>query len=120
MTTPTQKKEIIRAYRSLLRAGLRAVHFSAPSHYVIRDQLRRAFRDPKATYDTHFDKYRIVRTVHFLRAAAWEAGLESKLLKNLCRVEWERRHGPDGRWSWRKVLARVKQKEEMERAGKAR
>lgn len=120
MSNPLQKTEILHAYRALLRAGLRAVKFSAPSHYVIRDQLRKAFRDPRATYETHFDKYRILRTVHFLHAAAYESGVESRVLKNLCRVEWERRHSPDGRWSWKRVLAARREGEEKARKGGGR
>jgi len=95
-------QEILHAYRHLLRAGLRAVQFSKPSRYVLRDQLRAAFRDDDAGKAPRnptaaaaaagggFDLERIRRTVWFLKAAGQEAGLEHKILKNLLRVAWAR------------------------------
>ncbi|KAK5660912.1 hypothetical protein OQA88_12285 [Cercophora sp. LCS_1] len=118
MSTPSPRQEIIRAYRALLRAGLRAVHFASPGHHVVRAQLRKAFRDPQATYQTHFNKFRILRTVHFLNAATYEAGLEHKLLKNLVRVEWERSHSGEGRGTWKKALARMREAEQKKGVGK--
>src|SRR4051812_22608775 len=89
-TTPTPpfKQSILLAYRILLRAGLRAVHFKQPGRSVIISQLRRAFRDPRELRS--FDLERVKRTAWFLKAAGEEKGLESKILKNLVRVRWER------------------------------
>ncbi|KAK4228506.1 hypothetical protein QBC38DRAFT_475037 [Podospora fimiseda] len=80
--------ELITAYRKLLRAGLRAVQFSKPSRYIIRDQLREGFRDTSGK--STFEPERIRRTIWFLNAAAEERGMEHKILKNLCRVKFER------------------------------
>jgi hypothetical protein len=78
--------ELIHAYRRLLRAGLRAVQFSQPSSSTVRDQLREGFRDPNGIFDAE----RVRRTIWFLNAAAQERGLEHRILKNLCRVHWDR------------------------------
>jgi len=84
----TSPSEIIHAYRHLFRGLLRAVQFSKPARYTARDQLRDAFRheDPVS-----FDPRKISRTVEFLRLATQEAGLEHQILKNILRVNWERR-----------------------------
>lgn len=78
--------ELIHAYRRLLRAGLRAVQFSQPSRSTLTERLREGFRDPHGT----FDPERVRRTVWFLNAAAQTRGLEHRILKNLCRVHWEK------------------------------
>ncbi|KAK4190008.1 hypothetical protein QBC35DRAFT_491758 [Podospora australis] len=88
----TQKKmsasstDLVYAYRKLLRAGLRAVQFAKPSRYIITEQLRKGFRDRHGVFDAE----RIRRTVWFLNSAAQSRGIEHKILKNLCRVHWER------------------------------
>ncbi|KAJ4038536.1 hypothetical protein NW761_009129 [Fusarium oxysporum] len=79
MATPT---EVRHAYRHLYRNLLKAVQYAIPARFVARDQLRRAFREPGATYDGRGIK----RTIWFLQAAAKEKGLEHKILKNLLRV----------------------------------
>ncbi|KAK4458837.1 hypothetical protein QBC42DRAFT_275908 [Cladorrhinum samala] len=87
--------ELITAYRKLLRAGLRAVQFSKPSRFIVRDQLRAGFRDT----NNKFEPERVRRTIWFLNAAAQERGLEHKILKNLCRVQFERsRELGKGNW----------------------
>ncbi|GKU15770.1 complex 1 protein [Fusarium langsethiae] len=75
--------QISHAYRSLYRNLLRAVQYSSPARFVARDQLRRAFREPAATYDERGIK----RTNWFLEAAAKEKGMEHRILKNLLRVQ---------------------------------
>ncbi|RGP61992.1 complex 1 [Fusarium longipes] len=75
--------QISHAYRTLYRNLLKAVQYSSPSRFVARDQLRRAFREPGATYDERGIK----RTNWFLEAAAREKGMEHKILKNLLRVQ---------------------------------
>ena len=93
--------EVIHAYRHLLRAGLRAVQFSKPARFAVRDQLRDGFRE--AASAAELDGQRVRRTVHFFNAAAREKGLEHRILKNLVRVAWERRQS---RVSWKKHLIR--------------
>ncbi|KAL2135244.1 hypothetical protein VTI74DRAFT_9336 [Chaetomium olivicolor] len=78
--------DLLHAYRKLLRAGLRAVQFSQPSRSTFTERLREGFRDPGGK----FEPERVRRTVWFLNAAAQARGIEHKILKNLCRVHWER------------------------------
>ncbi|EHK15473.1 uncharacterized protein TRIVIDRAFT_196321 [Trichoderma virens Gv29-8] len=84
MTTAASKLDITHAYRHLYRGLLRAVQYSAPARYVVRDQLRAAFRER----DAALDREGVKRTVWFLEAAAKERGLEHKILKNLIRVRY--------------------------------
>jgi len=79
--------EIIHTYRHLYRALLHAVQFSKPASFVVRDQLRTAFRreDPKT-----FNQQRISNTLDFLEGAAREKGLEHRILKNLIHVAYAR------------------------------
>ncbi|KAL2170494.1 hypothetical protein VTG60DRAFT_4780 [Thermothelomyces hinnuleus] len=88
--------ELLHAYRRLLRAGLRAVQFSQPSRSTLTAKLREGFRDPRGTFDAE----RVRRTVWFLNAAAQQRGLEHRILKNLCRVHWERAREAS-RTAWR-------------------
>lgn len=89
MSTPATTTDLLHAYRKLLRAGLRAVQFSQPSRSVLTDRMREGFRDQHGS----FEPERVRRTVWFLNAAAGARGLEHKILKNLCRVHWERMRG---------------------------
>ncbi len=77
---PPSPQELIHAYRHLYRALLHAVQFSKPARFVVRDQLRTAFRrdDPKG-----FNQQRISNTLVFLDGAARERGLEHRILRNL-------------------------------------
>jgi hypothetical protein len=77
---------LIHAYRHLYRAALRAVQFSKPARYSVRDQMRAGFRDR----DGILDPEAVERTLEFLEAARAERGLEHRILKNLVRVTWER------------------------------
>lgn len=79
--------EIIHAYRKLLRAGLQAVQYSLPARFTVQKQLEKAFRKSKRE---DFDAEATRRTIWFLKAAAEEAGLEHKILKNLLRIAYER------------------------------
>ncbi|KAF2129650.1 DUF1763-domain-containing protein [Dothidotthia symphoricarpi CBS 119687] len=96
----------IRAYRHLYRHGLRAVQFSKPARYTLRDRLRLAFRKGSAV---DFDALKIQTTLEFLRYAARENGLEHKILKNLLFVWWAQEKG--GR---SKPKARTLTREELE------
>jgi hypothetical protein len=87
MSKPTTT-QLIHAYRNLFRAGLKAVQYSTPARYSIRDKLRRAFRPPEEyrSEKTVFDQEAIDNTVQFLEAAAANKGTEHKIVKNLCDV----------------------------------
>lgn len=108
--TPTT---LLHAYRHLLRAALRAVQFSKPARYVVRDQIREGFEQPPRTTTTTatYDPERVRRTVWFLKAAAQEAGLESRILKSLVRVAWERKEGGGPKMTWKGTLAVAKGRE---------
>ncbi|KAM7216673.1 hypothetical protein V8F06_007903 [Rhypophila decipiens] len=100
MSAPTSKLDILHSYRHLMRAGLRAVCFSKPSRFIIRDVLRDGFRDRKAI----FRPAAVQRTILFLQAAQ-KKGFEHRLLKTLTRISWERRMGRKGTGnSWEGVL----------------
>lgn len=87
-TSMPSRHEIVTAYRHLYKGLLRAVQYSRPARFDARNQLRDAFRreDPST-----FNKERIDKTVEFLGLAAQEAGLEHRILKNLLRMNYERR-----------------------------
>ncbi|KAF3924216.1 hypothetical protein ABW21_db0202508 [Orbilia brochopaga] len=102
---PPSRLDIIRAYRHLLRAGLRAVQYSTPARYAIRDKLRQAFisetpqnanvyTSPASHIPTVFPKTfsqtRIDNTVRFLNTAATRRGMEHEIVRNLCHVEYRR------------------------------
>lgn len=83
--------QITHAYRHLYRTLLKGVQYSTPARFVARGQLRRAFREPGATYDERGIK----RTLWFLEAAAKERGMEHRILKNLLRVHQMRHRKKD-------------------------
>lgn len=76
----TSPKDILTAYRHLYRHGLRAVHYSAPARYTLRDRLRRSFRRGDRT---QFDQEKVDRTLLFLTGAALNNGLEHKIVRGL-------------------------------------
>ncbi|XTI83344.1 hypothetical protein V2W45_1226821 [Cenococcum geophilum] len=77
---PAMASEIVLAYRHLYRHGLRAVQFSKPARYTLRDRLRTAFRKGNPR---NFDQRKIDNTIEFLRGATRETGLEHRIVKNL-------------------------------------
>lgn len=77
---------VIHAYRHLYRHGLRAVQFSKPARYVLRDRLRAAFREENAK----LDQPSVERTIQFFKSAQASRGLEHKVLKNLLFVAYHR------------------------------
>ncbi|KAK6339066.1 hypothetical protein TWF696_009856 [Orbilia brochopaga] len=102
---PPSRLDIIRAYRHLLRAGLRAIQYSSPARYAIRSKLRFAFSpespqninvysSPASHMPTVFPKTfsqtRIDNTIRFLNTAATRRGMEHEIVKNLCFVEYGR------------------------------
>lgn len=104
------RQEVLHAYRHLYKGLLRGVQYSTPARHIVRDQIRRAFRQPvlsssstaanknNTTPDGErtgagqlaWDAEAIKRTIWFLSAAAREKGLEHKILKNMVRVHGER------------------------------
>lgn len=112
MATEVTGPSIVLAYRHLYRAGLRAVSYTTPNRYVIRDRLRRAFRESPIT---DYEPERIANTIAFFNNAARDRGMEHRLVKSLCRVwlrekqqwihkaaEWNRfrrKSRPQVRWS---------------------
>lgn len=82
--------EILHAYRHLLRNSLRAIQFSKPARYTLRDRLRLAFHKGNAA---DFDARKVENTLEFLRYAAAENGLEHKIVKNLLFVWWDQARG---------------------------
>ncbi|KAL6710226.1 hypothetical protein ACN47E_009172 [Coniothyrium glycines] len=81
---------IIHAYRHVLRHSLRAIQFSKPARFTLRDRLRLAFRKGSAT---EFDQTKIQNTVEFLQYATKANGLEHKIVKNLLFVWWVQANG---------------------------
>jgi hypothetical protein len=75
--------EIVSAYRNLLRTSYRAVRYASPARKVLRERMRRAFRESSAS---DFDAKRIANTTRFLENAGRDTGLEHKVLKNLVSV----------------------------------
>ncbi|KAF2121574.1 hypothetical protein BDV96DRAFT_217103 [Lophiotrema nucula] len=92
------KQEIVQAYRQLYRHSLRAIQFSKPARYTLRDRLRLAFRtgDP-----AQFSPHKIANTLDFLSYATMENGLEHRILKNLLYVWWYQGRGGGGKRSSR-------------------
>ncbi|KAF2451579.1 DUF1763-domain-containing protein [Karstenula rhodostoma CBS 690.94] len=84
------QQEIVHAYRHLLRQGLRAIQFSKPARFTLRDRVRLAFRKGSAS---DFDAQRIKNTLEFLQYATKENGLEHKIVKNLLFVWWSQQDG---------------------------
>lgn len=89
-STTMAKQAVLHAYRHVLRHSLRAIQFSKPARYTLRDRLRWAFRKGTAS---DFDQQKITNTVEFLQYAAKQNGLEHKILKNLLLVWWHQDKG---------------------------
>lgn len=84
------RESIIHAYRHLYRHSLRAIQFSKPARYTLRDRLRLAFRRGSAT---DFEPQKVENTIEFLQYATRENGLEHKIIKNLLLVWWIQEKG---------------------------
>ncbi|KIW38176.1 uncharacterized protein PV06_10125 [Exophiala oligosperma] len=84
------RTDILHAYRHLYRSGLRAVHYSYPARWEIRDILRDCFRSqPEAAFNAR----RISNTLGFLEKARVYNGTEHKILKNLLHVKFWKNKG---------------------------
>ena len=92
---PASKQDIIKAYRNLYRAGLRAVQYSSPARYTLRDRLRRAFRASPAS---DFDQQRILNTLEFLDGAAKTTGIEHHIVRSLLMVWFNESYQWRGRY----------------------
>ncbi len=79
------RHEIVRSYRSLYRHALRAVQYSSPARYTLKNHLRLAYRGSSVEA---FSPARIDNTLLFLKHAAEERGFEHRMLKNLLHVWW--------------------------------
>lgn len=101
-------EELVQAFRRLYRSALRAVQYSKPARYVVRDQLRAAFRDSKAGADA-FDPEAVRRTIWFFNAAAQSRGLEHRIVRNLVTTAyWRRRRAATMQTTWKVVVERKK------------
>jgi hypothetical protein len=76
---------ILIGYRRLYRYGLRAVHYSKPARFVLRDVLRRAFRTESALV---YDEVKVQNTLQFFDLAAREQAIEHRILKNILHVRY--------------------------------
>lgn len=106
--------EVIHAYRHLYRAMLRAVMYTGPGRFIMRDNLRAGFRGtagsssnsntlgttgsasssagtrPSPSGPATFDAEAVKRTTWFFEAAAKETGLEHRIVKNLVKMHMQR------------------------------
>jgi hypothetical protein len=88
--TTMPNEAVVHAYRHILRQSLRAIQFSKPARFTLRDRLRSAFRKGSAS---DFDRKRITNTLEFLQYATKQNGLEHKIVKNLLHVWWNQDKG---------------------------
>lgn len=115
MATSSTGLDIIHAYRRVLRSAYKAVQYSSPARYVVRDQVRAAFREtPRSTSSSStstststsnapaFDPQVAKRTAWFLEAAARDRGVEHRVVKNLVKVRLARSKGS---LKWKGVLS---------------
>jgi hypothetical protein len=86
MSMSMSSRPVLHAYRHVLRHGLRAIKFSKPARYTLRDRLRLAFRKSPAS---DFDPVKIETTLEFLRYAEEFNGLEHDIVKGVLRVWWD-------------------------------
>jgi hypothetical protein len=83
-------RDILHTYRALLRASLRAIHFSRPARHTLVSRLRLAFtKNPASAYNPQ----KVANTLEFLEYARTQTGLEHKILKNLLLVWWNQDRG---------------------------
>lgn len=89
-TPPMSNEAVVHAYRHLYRQSLRAIQFSKPARFTLRDRLRLAFRKGSLN---DFEPQKIKSTLKFLEYATKENGLEHKIVKNLLHVWWDQAKG---------------------------
>lgn len=74
------------AYRRLWRAGHIAVQNRSPGKYTIRNKLRHAFRTESSLPSADVTN----NTEQFLLTAGRRRGVETRVVKALCMVDWKR------------------------------
>ena len=82
---------ILQSYRHLYRHALQAVQYAVPPRYVVRDELRHAYRSGLAA---DFNREKVDKTVAFLQSATENTGMAHKILKNLIHVWWFKHSAP--------------------------
>jgi hypothetical protein len=98
MSMSMSSKPVVYAYRHVLRHSLRAIKFSKPARYTLRDRLRLAFRKSPAS---DFDPVKIETTLEFLRYAEEFNGLEHDIVKGVLRVWWDQDLGGRSKYKTR-------------------
>ncbi|KAL2213768.1 DUF1763-domain-containing protein [Sarocladium strictum] len=102
--------DIVHAYRRILRATYQAVQYSSPARFIVRDQVRAAFREsPESASSSStatanapaFDPQVAKRTAWFLEAAARERGVEHRVVKNLVKIRYHKNKATE---KWKMVL----------------
>jgi len=83
------KAYIRSVYRRLYRAGQAAVRHRAPKKYLMRQQIRLAFRNG-TTMPTSLE---IDNTVAFLRTAGHRRGIENNIVSTMMNMAWNRNYG---------------------------
>ena len=78
-------QQVLQSYRILYRYALRAVQYSTPARYIVRNHLRKAFRDCDRK---EYNQQKIDNTVEFLHNAAKMKDIEHKVLKNILHIWW--------------------------------
>jgi hypothetical protein len=80
-------KSYIRSiYRRLWRASHIAIHNRPAPRHAIRAKLRHAFR----TETSVPSELEVTNTEAFLRTAGRRRGVENRVVKALCHVDWDR------------------------------
>jgi hypothetical protein len=84
---------VVSAYRSLYKAGLKAIRKSVSASFALRSLLRRSFREEAAAT---YSEERVRNTLAFLENASRYRGVEHKVVKNILHVRYwrERESGP--------------------------
>ncbi|KAJ4379725.1 hypothetical protein N0V86_004907 [Didymella sp. IMI 355093] len=106
VSTTMSKRAVVHAYRHVLRHSLRAIQFSKPARFTLRDRLRSAFTKGAVS---DFDQQKISNTLEFLQYATKQNGLEHKVLKNLLLVWWHQDRGGRSR-----TKSKSRQREDLE------
>lgn len=75
------------AYRRFYRISLKAVQYSVPARYSIITKVNRLFRQGPYLHGAEEQEIQD-NTFLFLEIAAKEKGIEHKIVRNLCFVEW--------------------------------
>ena len=82
--------EIRASYRRFYRIGMKAVQYSVPARYCMLTKINRIFRTIKQLRDRTAEQAVQDKTYQFLQVASESKGIEHKIVRNLCMVEWSR------------------------------